>query len=197
MDSLDGIGNLAKLKEDFSFKFYKNFDVSRIQQHINSYSDEWLLDTSRQDTHDSHKYTNAYFIIEHRSDWKYGESYSSEFVCKDFKLWELIEPIVRDLEKGVDGKVGKVTLIKLLDNKNVLPHKDYGDYLGFVRRFHIPIVTNPDVFFGVEKILQHMAVGECWEINNSRSHFVLNKGNHERIHLLIDIMPNAIINKEV
>ena len=94
--------------------------------------------------------------------------------------------------------MGKVTLIKLLDNKNVLPHRDYGDYLGFVRRFHIPIVTNKDVLFGIETTLQHMAVGECWEINNSKIHFVKNNSNETRIHLLIDIMPNSIINsKEV
>lgn len=197
MSNLDGIGNLIKLKENFTFKFYKFFDVSKIQEHISKYNDEWTIDTSRQDTHDTHKYTNAYFIVEHRSDWKYGEEYNTNFVCKDLKLWELIEPITKELELIVDGKIGKVTLIKLFDKKNVSPHRDYGDYLGFVRRFHIPIFTNKDVLFGIETTKQHMAVGECWEINNSKSHFVINSGNEDRIHLLIDIMPNYIIRKEI
>lgn len=197
MSDLDGIGNLIKLKENFTFKFYKFFDVSKIQEHISKYNDEWIIDTSRQDTHDAHKYTNAYFIVEHRSDWKYGEEYNANFVCKDFKLWELVEPITKELELIVDGKIGKVTLIKLFDKKNVSPHRDYGDYLGFVRRFHIPIFTNESVLFGIETTKQHMAVGECWEINNSKSHFVINSGNDDRIHLLIDVMPNYIIRKEI
>jgi len=196
LSNINGIGNLKKRSEDFTFRFYKNFDITNIQTHILDYKDEWTIDTSRQDTHDSHKYTNAYFIVEHRSDWKYGEPYSSEFVCKDFKLWEMVKPIVRDLELYIDGKVGKVTLIKLPSDKNVLPHKDYGDYLGFVRRFHIPILTNKKVLFGIETHFQHMKAGECWEINNSKSHFVKNEGSSNRVHLLIDIMPNSIISME-
>ena len=39
-----------------------------------------------------------------------------------------------------------------------------------------------------------MGIGECWEINNAKTHSVINKSDVDRIHLLIDIMPNAIVN---
>jgi hypothetical protein len=38
-----------------------------------------------------------------------------------------------------------------------------------------------------------MAEGECWEINNSRPHYVNNFSNVDRVHLLVDIMPNSHI----
>jgi aspartyl/asparaginyl beta-hydroxylase (cupin superfamily) len=40
-----------------------------------------------------------------------------------------------------------------------------------------------------------MQSGECWEINNSRPHLVENNSDIDRIHLLIDIMPNEELRK--
>lgn len=197
MTNIDGIGNLHKVKEEFSFKFYKNFDVSNIINIVSKYNHEWLMDTSRQDTHDTHKNTYAYFIVEHDSAWKFGDRYDPKIVCQDEDLLNEIIPIIQDLAKYVDGIAGKVTLIKLVGNHDVLPHRDYGDYLGFVRRFHVPIQTNKDVLFVIDNNEQHMGVGECWEINNSKIHFVKNSSNDDRIHLLIDIMPSKVLRKEI
>ena len=41
-----------------------------------------------------------------------------------------------------------------------------------------------------------MLEGECWEINNTRLHAVENNSKIDRIHLLIDIMPNIEIGKK-
>ena len=84
-----------------------------------------------------------------------------------------------------------VLLIKLKAKKNISIHFDSGDYLMSCRRNHIPIITSDNVFFGVgnEKIV--MQAGECWEINNSRPHFVENNSEIDRVHLLIDIMPKS------
>ena len=38
-----------------------------------------------------------------------------------------------------------------------------------------------------------MQEGQCWEINNAKNHSVENNGTTDRIHLLIDIMPNEFI----
>ena len=35
-----------------------------------------------------------------------------------------------------------------------------------------------------------MRVGEFWEINNGRKHSVDNRGSEDRVHLIIDWMPN-------
>ena len=41
-----------------------------------------------------------------------------------------------------------------------------------------------------------MATGECWEINNTRLHSVENNSDIDRVHLLIDIMPNKYLEKK-
>jgi hypothetical protein len=46
------------------------------------------------------------------------------------------------------------------------------------------------VFFGVGEDSVPMQEGECWEINNSRTHWVENNSPVDRVHLLVDIMPN-------
>jgi aspartyl/asparaginyl beta-hydroxylase (cupin superfamily) len=73
----------------------------------------------------------------------------------------------------------------------VSEHTDKGDYLSTVRRFHIPIITNDLVSYTVNGERVHMKQGECWEINNLKSHSVLNESDTDRVHLLIDIFPIA------
>jgi len=55
---------------------------------------------------------------------------------------------------------------------------------------HIPITTNDKVVFTVDGEKKNMQVGEFWEIDNSQDHSVENQGNEDRIHLIVDWMPN-------
>jgi aspartyl/asparaginyl beta-hydroxylase (cupin superfamily) len=58
------------------------------------------------------------------------------------------------------------------------------------RRNHVPIITSGNVIFGVGSERVNMQIGECWEINNYRFHWVDNNSDIDRVHLLVDIMPN-------
>jgi aspartyl/asparaginyl beta-hydroxylase (cupin superfamily) len=90
--------------------------------------------------------------------------------------------------------LARALLVKLSEESDIDPHSDSGDYLGLVRRHHIPIVTNDRVYFSVGGERKHLRAGECWEINNNRVHSVENRGG-ERIHLIIDIMPRDAVNE--
>jgi hypothetical protein len=60
---------------------------------------------------------------------------------------------------------------------------------------HIPLITNPNVDFGVTKfhhsehgtnpIWQHYGVGECWLLNAWHEHTVKNEGDEDRVHLMM------------
>jgi hypothetical protein len=39
-------------------------------------------------------------------------------------------------------------------------------------------------------------VGEIWEIDNTREHEVQNLGNEDRVHLIVDIIPDVFIGKQ-
>jgi hypothetical protein len=187
---------MKKTLEDFNFKNHGNYDVEPIKNYIDSFSEEWFLNTSRQDNHYVHKDTNSYFVYTADLRWKSGDVFSAKQTSNDSALLELLEPIVSDLEKIHDGVRGMVLLIKLKAGQDIAPHHDSGDYLMLSRRNHIPVVTSDDVFFGVGEDKIKMKTGECWEINNSRTHFVNNGSKIDRVHLLIDIVPNTEIGKK-
>lgn len=53
-------------------------------------------------------------------------------------------------------------------------------------RFHVPIVTNPDVDFRVSDERIPMAPGDLWCLDTSYKHSVANMGDRSRVHLIIE-----------
>ncbi len=184
---------MSKDSENFKFIFHGNYDVLPIKKYLDKYHSEWLTDTSRQDTYSAHRHTNSIFIYDIDASWNPGDMYKIETKTNDQDLIELSLPIINNLEKIHKGKVGKAVFIKLPPFKNVDKHKDVGGYLESVRRHHIPIITNENVSFVIDGEKKFMDVGEIWEVNNNKMHQVWNEGDTDRIHLLIDIIPNDII----
>ncbi|WP_428225136.1 aspartyl/asparaginyl beta-hydroxylase domain-containing protein [Flavobacterium sp.] len=84
-----------------------------------------------------------------------------------------------------------VRLLNLARGARIKPHKDY--CLGYEDgcfRIHIPILTNPQVEFLLDNHLLEMKAGECWYINANFTHSVVNNGENDRIHLVIDGIRN-------
>ncbi|NDB82075.1 MAG: hypothetical protein EB127_04940 [Alphaproteobacteria bacterium] len=182
---------MRKSEEDFNVKKHAEYDVSKLNDYISKFSDEWLLDTSRQERPNTpHKYTNTYNVYNTSIQWKKGQEFVVKKVSTDTTLLELLEPILQDLEKIHNGVRGNVLLIKLKAKEDVALHEDAGDYLMLSRRNHVPIITSGNVVFGVGSERINMQIGECWEINNYRFHWVDNDSDIDRVHLLVDIMPN-------
>jgi hypothetical protein len=84
-----------------------------------------------------------------------------------------------------------VRLLRLDPQSEIKEHTDndtsYED--GFFR-IHIPIITNPDVLFYVDKKLVPMKMGECWYANFQLPHSVENRSYKPRIHLTLDCIRN-------
>ncbi|KAF2509218.1 aspartyl/asparaginyl beta-hydroxylase domain-containing protein [Flavobacterium zhairuonense] len=84
-----------------------------------------------------------------------------------------------------------VRLLRLGPNSEIKEHVDndtsYED--GFFR-IHVPILTNSEVFFYVDKKLVPMKMGECWYANFQLPHSVENKSSEPRIHLTLDCIRN-------
>jgi hypothetical protein len=182
---------MRKKEEDFNFRKHAQYGIDAIQKHVENFTSEWLIDTKRQEMSDIHKDTNTYYVYRNNLMWNYGEKFITSKISNDKVLLELLEPIIKDLETIHDGVRGNVLLIKLTAKENISIHDDRGDYLMLSRRNHIPIITDGDVVFGVGSERVSMNLGECWEINNYRLHWVDNNSDIDRVHLLIDIMPNS------
>ncbi len=84
-----------------------------------------------------------------------------------------------------------VRLLRLAAGSVIREHRD--DDLRFEdgeARLHVPLVTSPAVEFYVEDRRVLMEPGECWYVDFSRPHRVANRGDRERVHLVIDCTVN-------
>ncbi len=80
-----------------------------------------------------------------------------------------------------------IRLMKLDAAAVIKPHSDPDlNYEEGEVRIHIPVITNPQVFFYIEDERLLMEEGSCWYMNVSLQHKVSNQGTTDRIHLVID-----------
>ena len=89
-----------------------------------------------------------------------------------------------------NGFIVRMILAKLSAGGKIPQHTDAGYSLLNCHRVHLPIITNSDVSFRVGGEEINMPVGELWEINNGQAHGVVNGSDEDRIHLIVDWMPN-------
>jgi aspartyl/asparaginyl beta-hydroxylase (cupin superfamily) len=97
------------------------------------------------------------------------------------------------LEQRLGGKVAKLMLAELAPGGAIAEHVDNSAALTSVHRCHVPIVSNHDVDFIVDGERFYLEPGIAYEFDNTRRHGVHNRSATRRVHLIGDIMPNALI----
>jgi hypothetical protein len=78
-------------------------------------------------------------------------------------------------------------LLNLRRGAVIKPHRDAE--LAFENgeaRLHVPIFTNPGVEFFIDDARVVMEPGTCWYMNANLTHRVANRGDADRIHLVVD-----------
>ncbi len=85
-----------------------------------------------------------------------------------------------------------VRLMKLAPGSVIKPHRDHdlGARFGNAR-LHVPVATNPGVEFWLNDTRVVLDEGECWYLDLSMTHWVANRGESDRIHLVLDVVVNA------
>jgi hypothetical protein len=91
-------------------------------------------------------------------------------------------------QTGGSGYLLRAILVKLYKKSIIPTHVDSANNtFKFSKRIHIPIITNEKCIFNVGEESINMKVGEIWEMNNDKlSHSVVNDGDEDRVHLIID-----------
>lgn len=179
-------------KDNWGILNHGAFSVDAIKNEVNSYYAEWLSDTSRQEQYITHEKTFMYQLCELDYMWSMKEiGYcNTKNSLNTQSAQEQLKTIYDFLEENFDGKVIRCEIINMSANSRVRDHKDRSDVLYLSRRFHIPLKTNPLCFFTVHGQTINMLEGNLYEINNTRWHNVRNMSSENRIHLIIDVMPN-------
>ena len=188
--------NFKKLlgKEKNYLLIHRDFDVEPIRKKIEQIPDDKWLESKREQRFDIHSDTQSLDLIHFFRDENTKPDYRELY----FELQEELRPIV-DRIAGFyqnNGFLVRMLLTKMPPGSAIPEHVDSGPALMNCHRVHIPITTNDNVLFIVGGEEKTMRVGEFWEINNAFDHSVENKGNEDRIHLIVDWMPNTLEQSE-
>lgn len=172
-----------------SIKFPIAFDVQKLQLDLDQ-----IMGTKWIDHYNVNDYSGKWTSIALLS--KTGKSDAIFATSQDNE--KLIATDVLEscsyFKEILDGFLFEKTAVRLLQlavGAEVKPHSD--NCLGYedgAFRLHIPIVTNVDVEFILDGNRLIMNEGECWYIDANFIHSVANRGNQDRIHLVIDGIRN-------
>jgi Aspartyl/Asparaginyl beta-hydroxylase len=116
--------------------------------------------------------------------------YSDPF-CHDFVDTPFLEacPYYREVLAAFACPLQSVRLMRLGPGSVIKEHKDH--QLSFEQgavRFHVPVVTNPNVVFSLNGRRIVLEAGSCWYLRLSDPHSVVNLGTGARLHLVIDAL---------
>lgn len=170
-------------------------DLKNIINAVTLFDKEWKYDTSRQDKMSTHKNTEMFPLRFMDYGWQPGQGNTSYdlnlFNDKIFN--EDIFRIYEYLEAHYYGKVVRSEIVKMHSGSDIKTHVDGGTMLQLARRIHIPLITTDKVIFEVFGVKKHFEVGNWYEINNMLPHSVIHGGGIDRVHIIIDVMPNIYL----
>lgn len=166
-------------------------DISKIESEVNKLTqDQWIEWDLRQNRYRVHSATESYPLMFS----EYGEEPKTYNV--DSPLWTVSQHLIGKLESFYNRKVGAAVFVKLKPNTSILPHTD-GGWFNNTHRVHVPIITDKRILFFLEDKKFHLERGTIYELNNLVLHGVENPTDIGRVHLMVDILPDRVVNPAV
>lgn len=155
-----------------------------------------------------HDYEGEWDVLSFRSPGGSMNTLSESLNKEAFADTPILEhcPSVRSLLNSLQCEMLSARLLNLKAGAVIKEHTDKELYFEKGEaRLHFPIITNPFVEFYLDNERLQMQEGDCWYINANLPHRLANKGNSNRIHLVVDCkvndwlreMFNACISKTV
>jgi len=152
--------------------------------------DAWREESYRQNTYDVHRQTESIVMVfTELEDWP-------DVAIKKEPGWDrLVDvavPVMHDIIGQFyppGGTIIRAMAAKLLAGGKIASHRDSHPSFHFGHRIHVPITTNPRVRFMIDGRPYRFQVGQAYEINNQKTHGVMNKGAEDRITFIFDYVP--------
>jgi quercetin dioxygenase-like cupin family protein len=101
-------------------------------------------------------------------------------------------PYFRKALSSFETTIFAARLMRLASGSVIKEHTDDGmRFEDGIVRIHVPILTNPDVEFYLNGSRVVLTAGSCWYLRLSDPHRVSNRGETDRVHLVIDMKVNG------
>jgi hypothetical protein len=127
-----------------------------------------------------------------------GEKHPIRMIYSDPVATEFVDtpfldacPYFREVIAAFACPVRSVRLMRLTPGSVIKEHTDVdmGVESGSVR-IHMPVTTNPDVEFLLNRVRVDMKEGQAWYLRLGDPHAVANRGTTDRVHLVLDLFAN-------
>jgi len=117
----------------------------------------------------------------------------SDPTCRDFADTPMLAgcPYFRQVLDAFEAPLRAVRLMRLTAGSVIKEHTDHE--LSFEEgtvRIHVPVVTNAEVEFYLNRNRVVLEAGSSWYLRLSDPHSVANRGTADRIHMVIDAEVN-------
>jgi hypothetical protein len=165
-------------------------DCSALRQQVLSLPETvWLEDQRRQtEFRNVHSQTQSIILI-FCEGWPNPRiSYHRGWAYLGAEAARVMRAIVVD-HYPVGGKVLRAMMARLPPGARIDRHRDVDPSFAVSHRIHIPLQTNDQVSFIVDKERLPTDEGTAFELNNLLAHEVINRGKENRIHFIFDYMP--------
>ena len=150
----------------------------------------WHEEDYRQEEYDVHRQTESIVLL-----FTTGEGWPTIEVSRQ-PGWNRLANVALPLMESIikehyppGGTVVRAMAAKLVPGGKITPHRDRHPSFHAGHRIHVPITTNPRVRFMIDGRPYQFKVGEAYEINNQKTHSVMNKGKEDRITFIFDYVP--------
>jgi hypothetical protein len=152
--------------------------------------DAWHEDEYRQEAFEVHHATQSIVMLFVDIErWP-------EIVVKREPGWPRLADVALPLMNDIlsrfyppGGTVIRAMAAKLVAGGKITPHVDKHPSFHRGHRIHVPITSNSRVRFMIDGRPYQFKVGEAYEINNQKTHSVMNKGAEDRITFIFDYVP--------
>ena len=173
------------------YKLPLNFDVQRLQEDLSLFQPgDWI------DHFVTQNYEGDWSVIPLRGPASathpvmmiYSDPTCTQFADTEFLGRSLYRPqVLASFRCPLDA----CRLMKLAAGSRIKEHSDYDlSAEQGVARLHIPITTNAQVDFKLNGTSVVLEEGECWYLRLSDPHSVENRGQADRVHLVLDAHVN-------
>ena len=166
----------------------RDFDIRPLREKVMQITDDVWAESDRAERFQVHQDTQSVILIKFAG----GLDNEPEIQPHYAEFEEQLRPVVDHIASYYqdNGFVLRILLAKLRASGRIDEHVDIGYSLLNVHRIHIPVITNEHIVFYVGGTTAQMRAGEFWEIDNGQKHAVENNGAEDRVHLIVDWMPN-------
>ncbi len=176
---------------DVSLRELGTIDTTVLREAILGQEDvAWREDESRQKSFYVHDQTRSIVLLS-LDDRKWPEHNVRKGPGWE-RLADVAVPIMQEIIKKhypAGGELIRAVIASLKAGKNIKAHSDVHQSFHCAHRIHVPITTNPRVWFTIDGRPYQFKVGQAYEINNQKQHSVINKGAEDRITFIFDYIP--------